>query len=117
MPRFQRLHCISLYLAQCWEIVTNKTTTKLDIPTVLHLCSAHILHRISYKLDRINKLDRRVKRLVLHSFGTMVKSNNIEEIRLVFESLCILLTTEFRLPQVIQSLLDLERKTIINHKN
>ena len=100
---------ISLYLAQCWEIVNNKTITKSDIPTVLHLCSAHILHRINYKLDRINKLDKKVKRLVLHSFGTMVKSNNIEEIRLVFESLCILLNTKSRLPQVIQSLFDLEK--------
>ena len=28
---------------------------------------------------------------------------------MVFESLCILLTTEFRLPQVIESLFDLEK--------
>ncbi|KAI6651821.1 hypothetical protein LOD99_4700 [Oopsacas minuta] len=105
---FNRLS-MSLYLAQCWEIVNNKTTTKSDIPTVLHLCSAHILHRISCRLDRINKLDKKVKRLVLHSFGTMVKSSNIEEISLVFESLCILLTTELRLPQVIKSLVDLEK--------
>ena len=73
----------------------NKTITKSDIPTVLHLCSAHILHRIRYKLDRINKLDKKVKRLALHSFGTMVKSNNIEEIRLVFESLCIQVTSSY----------------------
>ena len=95
---------ISLYLTQCWEIVNNKTTIKSDIPTVLHLCSVHLMHRISYRLEKINKLDKKVKRIVLHSFGTMVKSNNIEEISLVFESLCILLTTE-----VIQSLVDLEK--------
>ena len=57
----------------------------------------------------MNKLNKKLKRLVLHSFATMVKSNNIEEISLVFELLCILLTTEFRFPQVIQSLLDLEK--------
>ena len=105
---FNRLS-ISLYLTQCWEIVNNKTTIKSDIPTVLHLCSAHILHRISYRLDRINKLDKKVKRIVLHSFGTMVKSNNIEEISLVFESLCIVLTNELMLPEVIKSLVDLEK--------
>ena len=104
---FNRLS-ISLYLTQCWEIVNNKTTIKSDIPTVLHLCLPHIMHRISYRLDKINKLDK-VKRIVLHSFGTMVKSNNIEEISLVFESLCILLNTELMLHEVIKSLVDLEK--------
>ena len=36
------------------------------------------------------------------------KSSNMEEIDLVFESLCILLNTELMLPQVTKSLLDLE---------
>ena len=99
---------IALYLTKCWEIIHNKTSTKSTITTVLHLCSAHIMHRISYQLDKNYKIDKKVKRLVLHAFGTMVKSSNIEEIILVFESLCTLLTTELMSPQVTKSLIDLE---------
>ena len=68
---------IALYLSKCWEIINNKTSTKSTIPTVLHLCSAHIMHRISYQLDTNYKIDKEVKRLVLYAFGTIVKSSNI----------------------------------------
>ena len=57
---------IALYLCKCWEIVNDKTSTK-------HLCSAHIMHQISYKLDKKYKIDKKVKCLVLHAFGAMVK--------------------------------------------
>ena len=40
---------IAQYLCKCWEIVSDKTSTMSTIPTVLHLCSAHIMHQISYK--------------------------------------------------------------------
>ena len=60
-------------VSKCWEIVSDKTSTKVTIPTVLHLCSAHIMHQISYKLDKKYKIDKKVKSLVLHAFGTMVK--------------------------------------------
>ena len=36
----------------------NRKQQNYYISTVLHLCSAHILHRINYKLDKINKLDK-----------------------------------------------------------
>ena len=59
------------------------------------------MHQIGYQLDENSKIVKRLKRLVLHEFGSMVKSSNIEEIRHnVFESLCTLLTTELMLPQV-----------------
>ena len=64
---------IALYLCKCREIVNDKTSTKLTIPIVLHLCSAHIKHQISYKLDKKYKIDKKVKCLVLHAFGAMVK--------------------------------------------
>ena len=51
---------IAIYLCKCWEIVNDKTSTKLTIPTVLHHCSAHIMHQISYKLDKKNKIDKKV---------------------------------------------------------
>ena len=99
---------IALYLSKCWESINNQTSTKLTNPNVLYLCSAHIMYRISYHLDKNYKIDKKVKRLVLYAFGIIVKSNNIEEIILVFEFLCTLLTTKLMLPQVTKSLIDLE---------
>ena len=78
--------------------VNCKTSAKLNLPTVLHLCSAHIMNSISYNLNKNYKIAKRHKGLVLHACGTMVKSTNIDEINIVFESMCILMTTESMLP-------------------
>ena len=41
------------------------------------------MHQISNKLDKY-KIDKKVKCLMLHAFGTMVKSSNMEEINLIY---------------------------------
>ena len=38
------------YLQYSWEFIANNEN--LGAITVLHLCSAHIMHRISYNLKR-----------------------------------------------------------------
>ena len=42
---------IMSYLDKCWEFVDN-LKSKLDITTVIHLCSADIMHRVCYNLDK-----------------------------------------------------------------
>ena len=103
---FNKISIMS-YLDKCWEFVDN-LKSKLDITTVLHLCSAHIMHRVSYNLDKRYKIDKRLKHVILHVLGTMVQSTKINEIDLLFESLCYLLGSEFMLPIVSSSMLDLE---------
>ena len=73
----------SIYLSKCWEIVNCKTNAKLNLPTVLHLSSAQIMHSISCNLNKNYKIAKGLKGLVLHACGTMVKSTNIDEINIV----------------------------------
>ena len=47
-------------------------TQHLFYTTVLHICSAHIMHRISYNLEKKFEIDRRLKRIIMHAFGSMV---------------------------------------------
>ena len=90
---FNRIN-IASYLDNCWEFV-NLNSTKLNFPTVLHLCSAHIMHGLSYKLEKHYKIKNNLKQLILHALGTILKSSRIIEINLVFTSLCYLLSSEF----------------------
>ena len=91
----------------CWEFV-NLNSTKIIFPTVLHLCSAHIMHGLSYRLEKNFKIKKHWKQLILHAIGTILKSSRILEINLVFTSLCYLLSSEIMSSTVNRSLLDLE---------
>ena len=44
------------YLQYCWEFMANNEN--IVVITVLHLCSAHIMHIISYNLNKKFKLER-----------------------------------------------------------
>ena len=66
------------------------------------------MHRISYNIDKKFKIENKIKKIILHAIGTMVKSNNMEEIKLVFESLCYLLYSEVSSSYVRESLVNLE---------
>ena len=80
------------YLQNCWRFVNNGED--LNVTTVLHLCSAHVMHRISYNLDKKFKIDKQIKRIILHVFGRILNSNNIHEIDHLFELLCYVLCSK-----------------------
>ena len=50
---------IALYLSKCWGFVNNNSSIKLTISTILQLCSALILDRISFRIDKTIKLKRK----------------------------------------------------------
>ena len=45
------------YLESCWEFAINNKNFSAAT-TVLHICSAHIMHRISYNLEKKFKIDK-----------------------------------------------------------
>ena len=81
-----------IYHESCRETITNNE--ELHFTTVLHLCSAHVMHRISYNIGKKFKLDKKVKKVILHVFGRMLTSKNILEIYHLFELLCFVLCCE-----------------------
>ena len=49
------------------------------------------MHRISYNLGRKFKIEKQLKRIILHVFGRMVKCKQIDEINQIFGLLCYVL--------------------------
>ena len=52
------------YLQYCFKFIANNEN--LGAITVLHLCLAHIIHIISYNLNKKFKLEKVLKRIILH---------------------------------------------------
>ena len=78
------------YLQNCWEYIHNNKNL-IESTTVLHLCSAHIMHRISYNLGKKFLIEKQLKRIILHAFGRMVNCNQMDEIDQIFGLLCYIL--------------------------
>ena len=80
------------YLQYCWEFIANYEN--IGVITVLHLCSAHIMHRISYNLNKKFKLEKAIKRIILHVFGRMVNCRQMNEINQLFGLICYILCSK-----------------------
>ena len=61
---FNKINIIS-YLDNCWELINN-VKPEFSFSTVLHLCSAHIMYRISYNIDK-----RALRLLALRGWKTL----------------------------------------------
>ena len=81
------------YLKYCWEFIANNENLG-DIITVLHLCSAHI---ISYNLNKEFKLEKSLRRILLHVFGHMVNCRQMNEINQLFGLVCYILCSRSKL--------------------
>ena len=80
------------YLQYCWEFIANNEN--IGVITVLHLCSAHIMHRISYNLNKKFKLEKAIKRIILHVFGRMVNCRQMNESNQLFGLGCYILCSK-----------------------
>ena len=89
------IHSFSIinYLKYCWDFIANNEYLG-DIITVLHLCSAHIMHRISYNLNKKFKLEKSLRRRILHVFGRMVNCRHMNEINKPFGLVCYILCSK-----------------------
>ena len=50
------------YLKSCWQITNISlqiSESKIQPKTVIHICTAHIMHRFSYKLDRTMRVQKK----------------------------------------------------------
>ena len=63
--------------------------------SVIHLCSAHIMHRMSHNMTKTYKIDQNFKQLILHVFAAILRSKTMREIDRLFTLLCILSSNEY----------------------
>ena len=94
------------YLESCWKIVSTDGGS-LGTLSVIHLCSAHIMHRISHNLTKTYKIDKNFKQLIQHVFAAILRSITMREIDRLFTLLCIVLSNEYSNEIVNSSLVEL----------
>ena len=92
------------YLEKCWRIIVNKE--ELNLQPVLHICSAHIMHKFSDQIAKKFKVDKKLKSLILYVLGTMI--SQISKLDTLFTLLCYVLASEFIIPSVSEHLIVLE---------
>ena len=92
------------YLEKCWRIIVNKE--ELNLEPVLHICSAHIMHRFSHQIAKKFKVDKKLKSLILYTVCFSCKQ--ISKLDTLFTSLCYVLASEFITPSVSEHLIVLE---------
>ena len=94
------------YLENCWHFIVNKG--ELHLKPVLHICSAHVMHRFSYQISKKFKVDKKVKSLILYVLGSMISCIEISKLDALFNSLCYVLASEYIIPSVSEHLIALE---------
>ena len=94
------------YLESCWRIVNMKVRV-LGSLTVVHLCSAHIMHRLSHNLMKKFRIDKTLRQLILHVFAAILRSITMEEINKIFILLCNVMSVKYTDGKVSSSLVEL----------
>ena len=94
------------YLESCWKVVSTNVKVMNSL-TVIHLCSAHIMHRLSHNLDKKFKIQKSFKHLTLHVFAVILKAKSMQEINRVFVGLSNILSIQYYNDTVSSSLVEL----------
>ena len=97
------------YLDNCWTYCTCNVQNTLNIRTIIHICSAHLLHNLSYKLERKFKLDKNFKKFILYTFGKIIKSYDFDEVGNIFKCFCKVLSSPVLTPEVRENISLLEK--------
>ena len=66
---------------------------------ILPLCSAHIMHRFSFKLDRMMIAPKETKKRILFVMARMTDCDSLEEINKIFVALIISCSTRKIYPE------------------
>ena len=77
--------------------------------TVIHICSAHIIHRFSHKLNYTLRADKETKRRILFVMARLINSISFKEIESLFFALCISVSAKKFYPEVQQYISILEK--------
>ena len=100
---------IDIYLDLCWnKLKYHSTAEDPDIKTIIHLCSAHLLHEIGFYINKKYKLKKDMKKLFLHSIGFMVRTTDFVLINIVFSALCMVFKSRYSSETVIENIKILE---------
>ena len=100
---------LETYLNNCWtKIEFDPEGEFIDYNTIVHLCSAHLLHGITFHVNKKFKLNKNAKKLLLHSIGFIIRSSDMSKINNVFNSLCLVFLSKQLDDHVKENILNLD---------
>ena len=88
------------YLDACWDFIHNSAHKFERNRSVLHICSAHLMHRISYKLERNMRISKVLKRFIMFVMARLVSSTKFENFEQLFIALCMLCLSRRKFPEI-----------------
>ena len=99
-----------MYLIACWERISPDEICTHAIKTVLHICSAHIINRFSYKIERklTKNLNKETERFIMFVMARLISCSTLDELNQLFTSLCMLCLSRVRYPEIEQYIEKLE---------
>ena len=89
MLSFNKTEVLS-YLQESWKVTTGE---RFKFKTIIHLCSAHIMHMIMRKVNSSFK-NKQTSYFVGKCVGLLVNADSLAEADAIFNSLCVLFCNE-----------------------
>ena len=105
---FNRQH-LEDYLNTCWQYIQTSQTEKYWDKSILHICSAHLMNRISYKLEHTMKIKKSIKRIFMFLMARLVACTNIGEFEQLFTALCMVCLAKRIYPEIQQYISKIEK--------
>ena len=84
------IQTLDLYLKDCWENISQDEIGTHPINTVIHICSAHIMHRFSYKIERklCNKPKKETKHFIMFVMARLISTTLMNWINYLHRCVC-----------------------------
>ena len=93
------------YLQWCWEVQTEKLSTKqINSKVILHVCVAHMMKIFSRQASKCVN-DKSLRQFILYSMGYLVNLSDLSDIRCFFQLFCTVLESSF-IDDVVQRSID-----------
>ena len=101
---------LDIYLTKCWQEIHHSDSEANSVSSILHICSAHIMHRFSYKLEKKSSLkpSRGTKQNIMFIMARLTSSTTLEYLSELYAALCITCFAKVRYPETIQYINKLE---------
>ena len=81
------------YLQESWKLTSGASEEHFKFKTVVHLCSAHIMHMIMRKVASAFK-NKQTSHFLGNCVGLLVNATSLEDADDIFKSLCVLFANE-----------------------
>jgi hypothetical protein len=102
---------VKIYLKTAMQIYQKAYVHVRDL-TVVHLCTAHIMHNLSTNLRQTTKHNKKQRKIVMTMMTCIVNSISLEAASDIFKDCCIILKSKEQTDEVKAALKRIRRKAI-----